>query len=227
MWDAYVAVLADLRLRRDELTVAIIAVERIASEGAGRAAGQQLGEKGALVGEVTPILGEEEGCEPASDESPFAHIDQLVQESKQRGGLRCPRCGHGYRHKVHQAQCKGVESATHNGLAKGCGHHPRSRVHVEECLGKEYVNPRDINTTAKRIVEGATNGVRRPVLVDETPRETDGECIHHWKIDSPDGGTSGATCRKCFSRRDYQNGEPFKLPTKGTPWRGVKEEAPA
>lgn len=30
-------------------------------------------------------------------------------------------------------------------------------------------------------------------------------CVHHYLIDSPDGPTSAARCRRCGARREFQN----------------------
>lgn len=97
--------------------------------------------------------------------------------------------------------------AARRGLCSKCGYHIRSRIHTEQCLGKTYVNPRDLNRRAHDIVQQATSEADPLALA---------ECIHHWKIDPPNGsGDIGATCRKCESRREFKSGELVKLPTRG------------
>ena len=30
-------------------------------------------------------------------------------------------------------------------------------------------------------------------------------CVHHWRIESPNGRTSAGTCRRCGATRDFAN----------------------
>ena len=62
---------------------------------------------------------------------------------------------------------------------------------------------------------------RTQLMAAQSDVALDDGCAHHWMIETPNGETSGASCKHCGKNRDFLNYSQRKVMT-----RSVKPAAP-